>query len=210
MLSQPHTNLSIPVLPGFIVFTGAYARQFQYERLIVLKKKFAVLYVLITSLCLLTLAFVTLHALGFRVNRSNSLPGYVYRITSLGEDEPLKIGDIVLIDLSKISNPVIDRGMERGYVSGAWNQPMLKRIGAIPGDTVDLKDGYLFVNGEAAVKITVASRDSFGGELSSWGTPLTLQPNRYWLTSEPERGFDSRYFGPIDRNAFTHKARPVF
>jgi conjugative transfer signal peptidase TraF len=175
-----------------------------------LKKKFAVLYVLITSLCLLTFVFVVFHSLGCLVNRSSSLPGHVYRITSLKEDEPLKISDIVLIDLSRISNPVIDRGLERGYVSGVWNQPMLKRIGAVPGDSVTLKDGFLLVNGEAAAKITVASRDSFGGELSPWLTPLTLPPNQYWLTSEPERGFDSRYFGPIHRNAFTHRAEPVF
>jgi conjugal transfer pilin signal peptidase TrbI len=175
-----------------------------------LKKKFAVLYVLITSLCLLTFVFVTLHALGYRVNRSNSLPGHVYRITQLDENEPLMTGDIVLIDLSKTSNPVIERGMDRGYVSRAWNQPMLKRIGAVPGDTVTLKDDFLSVNGEATEKITVAPRDSFGGELSPWPTPITLQPNQYWLVSDPERGFDSRYFGPIHRNALTHKANPVF
>ncbi|MDR1508635.1 MAG: S26 family signal peptidase [Synergistaceae bacterium] len=175
-----------------------------------MKKKFAVLYVLTTSLCLLTFAFVLFHALGYRVNRSTSLPGHVYRITAIGENESLIIGDRVLIDLSKVSNPVIKRGMERGYVSKAWNQPMLKQIGAVPGDSVALKDGYLFVNGEAAGKMTIASRDSFGGELFPWPTPITLPPCRYWLTSEPERGFDSRYFGPLDRNAFTHKARPVF
>jgi conjugative transfer signal peptidase TraF len=175
-----------------------------------LKKNFAVLYVLITSLCLFTFVFVAFHALGYRVNRSNSLPGSAYRITPLAENEPLVIGDIVLIDLSQISNPVINQGMERGYVSGAWNQPMLKRIGAVPGDPVTLKDGYLFLNGEAAAKITVASRDSFGGELSPWPTPVTLRLNQYWLVSESERGFDSRYFGPIHRDAFTHRAKPVF
>jgi conjugative transfer signal peptidase TraF len=178
--------------------------------LFVLRRKFAVLYVLVTSFSLLAFAFVMFHALGCRVNRSESLPGHVYRITSLEENEPLKIGDIVLIDLSKISNSVIDRGIERGYVSRAWNQPMLKRIGAIPGGVVVLQDGAMFVNGEGQGKITVASRDSYGGELSPWPTPLTLPPNYYWLVSHPERGFDSRYFGPIHRSAFTHKAEPVF
>jgi conjugative transfer signal peptidase TraF len=178
--------------------------------LIVLKKKFAALCVLATPLCLLALVFVTLHSLGYRVNRSESLPGHVYRITLPGSGEPLAIGDIVLFDLSKISNPVIDRGIERGYVSRAWNQPMLKQIGAIPGDTVVLKDGHMFVNGRAAAKITDASRDSLGGALFPWPTPATLPPDQYWLTSDSERGFDSRYFGPIHRNAFTHKAELVF
>ena len=83
-----------------------------YEGVILaLKKKLAVLYVLVTSFCLPTFAFVTFHALGFRVNRSSSLPGHVYRITPIAENEALTIGDIVLIDLSKISNPVINRGI---------------------------------------------------------------------------------------------------
>jgi conjugative transfer signal peptidase TraF len=175
-----------------------------------LRKKIALFYLLATSLCLIAFAFVLFHASGFRVNRSSSLPGHVYRITSLREGESLKLDDIVLIDLSKISNPVINKGIERGYVSRAWNQPMLKRIGAVPGDTVALKDGHMSVNDGAGVKMTVALRDSFGGELFPWPTPLTLQPDQYWLASESERGFDSRYFGPIHRNAFTHRARPVF
>jgi type IV secretory pathway protease TraF len=58
--------------------------------------------------------------------------------------------------------------------------------------------------------MTVASEDSTGAKLSVYPTPVTLPPGSYWLVSDPERGFDSRYFGPIRRNAFTHRARPVF
>jgi type IV secretory pathway protease TraF len=87
---------------------------------------------------------------------------------------------------------------------------MLKRIGAIPGDTVILEDGFLYVNGAAAeIKITIASRDSYGGELTAWPTPLTLQSGQYWLTSDSDRGFDSRYFGPVHRETFTHRAKPA-
>jgi conjugative transfer signal peptidase TraF len=174
-----------------------------------LRKKIALFYVLVTLLCLTALVFVLSHALGVRVNRSDSLPGILYRIVPLEEGEAINVGDCVLIDISKISNTVIERGIERGYVTRTENQPMLKRIGGIPGDTVVLKDGYLSVNGEST-RITVASRDSFGEELSAWPTPLTLPPDRYWLISDPERGFDSRYFGPLPRTSFTHKAFPVF
>ena len=86
---------------------------------------------------------------------------------------------------------------------------MLKQIGAIPGDTVVLVNGFLYVD-DAAAKITIASRDSDGGTLSAWPTPITLQPGQYWLVSDSERGFDSRYFGPLDERTFTHKAYPVF
>jgi conjugative transfer signal peptidase TraF len=179
---------------------------------ITLRKKIALFYVMVTLLCLVAFAFVLLHAFGLRVNRSDSLAGILYRIVPLEEGEAVNAGDCVLIDLSQISvqsNLVIERAVERGYVTRKTNQPMLKRIAGLPGDAVVLKDGFLSINGET-MKISVASQDSRGGKLSAYPTPITLPPNQYWLTSEPERGFDSRYFGPIDRNAFTHKARPIF
>ena len=162
---------------------------------------------LITSLCLTAFAFILFHATGYRVNRSASLPFLVYKITPLVQEFEIEREDYVLINLSKISNPIIDRGVERGYVN--LREPMLKQIGAIPGDIVRLVDGLLFVNG-VETKITVASNDSDGGELSAWPTPVILQPDQYWLISDPERGFDSRYFGPVSRSTFTHKARPLF
>jgi conjugative transfer signal peptidase TraF len=149
------------------------------------------------------------HALGYRVNRSESLPFLIYKISPLAQGEEIRRGDCVLIGLSKLSNPVITRGMERGYVSKAFNQPMLKRIGAVPGDCVALKDNSITVNGETT-PLYIASKDSYGGELTAWPTPITLQPGQYWLTSDHERGFDSRYFGPIDRSAFTYRAKSVF
>jgi conjugative transfer signal peptidase TraF len=172
-----------------------------------LKRKFAVLYVLITALCAAAFALVFLHGLGYRVNRSASLPFYVYRITALDKDGRIERGDCVLIDLARFPNPVITQGVARGYVN--LREPMLKRIAAVPGDTVTIKDGFLLVNCDP-MRIIVASRDSYGGALSAWPTPVTLLPDQYWLVSDPERGFDSRYFGPVTKEAFTHKACPVF
>jgi conjugative transfer signal peptidase TraF len=174
-----------------------------------LRKKIALFYVLVTLLCLTAFAFMLVHAFGIRLNRSDSLPGIMYRTVPLKEGEAINVGDRVLIDLSKIANPVIERSIERGYVTRTANQPMLKQIAGVPGDAVAIEDGFLSVNGELT-KITVASQDSRGGKLQAYPTPITLPPNRYWLTSDPERGFDSRYFGPIHRDAFTHKAFPLF
>jgi hypothetical protein len=149
-----------------------------------LKKKFALFYILITSLCFLAFDFVLFHALGYRVNRSESLPGSVYRITPLEADEALKTGDIVLIDLSKISNPVIGRGMERGYVSRSWNQPMLKQIGAVPAisaqsaETPSLTRQELFSN---AIPLKIRKREN--------NVPLYVNSH---LLSAPDR--DSRLY----------------
>ena len=165
---------------------------------------------LITSLCFVAFVFILLHSLGYRVNRSASLPLLVYQIAPLVQGQEIQRGEHVIIDLSMLSNPVILLGAERGYVS--LREPMLKQIGAISGDTVVLADGFLFVSGEAEekIKMIIASHDASGRELFAWPTPLTLKDGQYWLISDPEKGFDSRYFGPIDRSAFTHRARPVF
>jgi conjugative transfer signal peptidase TraF len=174
-----------------------------------LKHKIALFYVLVTSLCFTAFALAAIYSLGYRVNLSSSLPGRFYRITPIGRGEGIKPGEYVTIDLSKVSNPVIELGMERGYVSRNLNRLMLKQIGAVPGDTVELRGGFLIING-AASEITVASQDSRGGKLSAYPTPLTLPPDFYWLVSAPDRGFDSRYFGPVHRGAFSHKGIPVF
>jgi conjugative transfer signal peptidase TraF len=172
-----------------------------------LKKKSAVFYVLVTSLCLFALAFAVLHSLGFRVNLSESLPGYLYRVIPLEDGDETERGDRVLIDLSRFHNSVIELGVRRGYVSRS--QKMLKEIGAVPGDTVTLTDGQLFVNGEPR-PMFLSSEDSRGQALYPYPTPLVLSPDCYWLVSVPYRGFDSRYFGPVPRSAFTHRAFRVF
>ena len=171
-----------------------------------MKKKVFALLALFSILCLSAFSLALLHKAGIRVNRSASLPGLLYRVRLLEEGAPIERGDVVLIDLSKVSNSVIDRGVARGYVN--LREPMLKRVAALPGDTVALRGGFLFVN-QDAIKMTVASRDSGGGKLSAWPTPLVLSPDRYWLASDPIRGFDSRYFGPVCRKALTHKATPL-
>ena len=113
----------------------------------------------------------------------------------------------MVMDISRFENPVIGLAVRRGYISR--NQRMLKEIGGIPGDVLEMRDNMLFVNGRPTPMI-LSPKDSRGRALSPYPTPITLAPDFYWLTSAPRGGFDSRYFGPISRNAFTHKARPVF
>jgi conjugative transfer signal peptidase TraF len=172
-----------------------------------MKKKYFVPCFLLLYLTASALFLCSLHSFGYRVNLSESLPGYPYRVYPLEEGEPLKLGDRVLIDLSRFHNPVIGLGIRRGYVSRS--RKMLKEIGAVPGDAVTLMDGQLRVNGKSSPMV-LAPEDSRGGKLHPYPTPLVLPQDCYWLVSVPVGGFDSRYFGPVNRSAFTHKAFRVF
>jgi conjugative transfer signal peptidase TraF len=172
-----------------------------------MRKKIALFYVMLTSLCFLAFAFCLLYSFGFRLNLSESLPGYIYRVTQLEEREMIERGDCALIDLSRFDNSVIELGIRRGYVSRS--QKMLKEIGAIPGDTVVLSGDLLYVNGVTAPMV-ISSEDSRGKALFPYPTPVILSRDHYWLVSIPYRGFDSRYFGPVRRDAFTHRAVSLF
>ena len=172
-----------------------------------MKRKIIIFCALLFILATAAVALFVLFRAGYRVNRSASLPGYVYRLASITIDEPLKHGDCVAIDLNKFHNPVIAQGADRGYVN--FREPMLKKIGGVPGEFVALGKGILLVNDEF-ISLRVASADSLGGLLFAWPTPLVLSADCYWLVSDPARGFDSRYFGPISRFAFTHKAIVIF
>jgi conjugative transfer signal peptidase TraF len=172
-----------------------------------MKKKISTLCVTLLALSVIADIFFLLHGAGLKVNLSKSLPGFVYRAIPLPEEILLSHGDRVLIDLSRFSNPVVELGIKRGYVSR--KQKMLKEIGAVPDDSVALKNNGLYVNGQWR-PMTVSSQDSRGGKLFPYPTPLVISPDHFWLVSAPHLGFDSRYFGPIDRSAFTHVARPIF
>jgi conjugative transfer signal peptidase TraF len=172
-----------------------------------MKKNFRILCVSLSFLAAAILASRSLYSRGYRVNLSESLPGVVYLATPLEAGGMIERGDCVLIDLSRIDNPGIELGIRRGYVSR--KRRMLKEIGAIPGDMVALRDNRLFVN-EGSTPMIVSSGDSRGGELLPYPTPLVLSRDYYWLVSVPYRGFDSRYFGPIHRSTFTHRAERVF
>jgi conjugative transfer signal peptidase TraF len=172
-----------------------------------MKKKLSKLLLALLIFSITVFVFMVLHGVGLRVNTSESLPGILYRAVPLPDDIPVTRGDKVLIDLSQVSSPVIELGIERGYVSR--KRKMLKEIGAVPGDVVLLWENRLYVNG-GFIPMLVASEDSRGGALPRFPTPHILPPNYYWLISTPRLGFDSRYFGPINRAAFTHKANPIF
>lgn len=172
-----------------------------------MKKKLLTFCSLLSFLAAAAFALYSLHAIGYRANLSESLPGYVYLVRPLEPDEVIERGDRVLVDLSRFHSPVIELGIRRGYVSRS--QKMLKETGAVPGDTVEMRDGLLFVNG-VSTPMAVSSEDSRGSPLRAYPTPLVLPECCYWLMSVPHGGFDSRYFGPVRRCAFTHKAELLF
>ena len=79
----------------------------------------------------------------------------------------------------------------------------VKRVVAVPGDVVELKEGKLYVNGVVA--------DSFGHgqtlpQEASISYPYTLEKNKYFLLGDNrENSVDSRSFGAVYRGQILGK-----
>ena len=112
-----------------------------------------------------------------------------------------------LINETPPHNPAISEGMTRRYLTA---HPMVKQVGALPGETVSLSGGRFRVDGRDMGPLTVLSADSQGRPLGAFPTPYTLKAGEFWLVSHPEKGFDSRYFGPVRRTDITHTAVAIF
>ncbi len=72
----------------------------------------------------------------------------------------------------------------------------IKRIIALPGETVAMKQGIVYVNGDKLEELYIPN-----GSFGEWTSdPLTLKDKEYYLLGDNRtNSLDSRYFGPVDR-----------
>src|SRR5262249_12412722 len=89
-------------------------------------------------------------------------------------------------------------------------QPILKRVEAIPGDTVALSPDGVTVNGRRLPGGATAAVDSRGRALphAPWGATVVARDEVWLLTTDVPRSWDSRYFGPVPLDS-VRVARPL-
>jgi conjugative transfer signal peptidase TraF len=106
-------------------------------------------------------------------------------------------------------------GLARGYLGNGdcpgGAEPVLKVIGGLGGDEVDVESGWIAVNGKRLDNSATVTRDSVGRLLTHvvWGKRRVL-PEEVWLFGlNNRRSWDSRYFGPIPLRAIRGVAEPL-
>ncbi len=73
--------------------------------------------------------------------------------------------------------------------------PLIKRVIGVPGDTIAISDGQVYVNGEWLAEPYVHGKFT---DCSSYCGPLTLGPGEYFMMGDNRPvSRDSRSFGPI-------------
>ena len=92
-------------------------------------------------------------------------------------------------------------------------QDFIKRIIALPGDTVMLKDGQLYINGTLLDESNYLNDTVYtnGGDFLKEGESKTIPEGEYFVCGDNRpQSSDSRVFGPVEENNIKGKAWVVY
>ena len=134
-------------------------------------------------------------------NASASVPVGLYRVET---QVTIVRGDLVLAWLPDQARRLAD---ERHYLPA--NVPLVKRIAAMPGDTVCSVGEDISINGTVVAKRL--AMDGQGRPMPSWNGCRMLGSNEVFLlmASVPD-SFDGRYFGSIGADRIVGRLVPVW
>ncbi|MCK9416695.1 signal peptidase I [Candidatus Dojkabacteria bacterium] len=92
-------------------------------------------------------------------------------------------------------------------------QDFIKRIIGIPGDSVMVKDGRVYINGNQLNETNYLAETVYtsGGEYLAEGQTIAIGENEYFVLGDNRpHSSDSRTFGPITENQIKGKAWIVY
>lgn len=144
-----------------------------------------------------------------------------FRIPTSSMEDTLLVGDFLLVNKflygSKI--PFTDfrlpkvRAPERGDVivfrHPTEGKDFIKRCVALPGDTVELKDDILFVNGSPQ-KEGFKTLRGFGGQMSNFGPVQVPEGHIFMMGDNRHNSYDSRAWGALDMQYIKGKAMVMY
>ncbi len=142
---------------------------------------------------------------GYRLNHTDSAPNLIWRITEQRDPE---IGDYVTVCLPK--EFVHDHGIKDiiGLAHGLCGgiPPLLKRVPANLGDTIEINLQGIWVNG------ALLKNSRPAGKLTGIRAPQKFIQGLpdFVVGGNVSTGYDSRYFGAIKRKWITGIAIPIY
>ena len=134
-------------------------------------------------------------------NASTSVPVGLYIVLPTSSPQ---LGDLVLVDPPEdLARFLYGRGyLPRGV-------PMLKRVAALPGQTICRTGAIVRIDGTAVA--AARAEDSGGRPLPSWsGCDRLRQEQILLLNMDTPDSLDGRYFGPLPVSAFRGRAVAIW
>ena len=163
------------------------------------------------AVLLAALALVCVRAAGVWINTSPSIPLGFY-VDASGQ---ARIGEYVRFCPPPL--PEFSMALRRGYLEqgscASGVAPLMKRVLAAKGDVVDIDLAGVRVNGKQLTNSVPLPVDADGNTLGphAGGMHRVLADGEILLMSDADpKGFDARYFGPIQKRWVTSVIRPLF
>ena len=131
-----------------------------------------------------------------------------FSIHSPSMEPALRPGDRVIVDKLRyrLADPrrgdvvVFDKPAQTG--GSAEVKDLVKRIIALPGDEIEVRDGIVYLNGKVLKEPYLRQ-----GTVTTDVARQRLPDDRYWLMGDHrEVSEDSRQFGPVPRSAILGRA----
>lgn len=127
----------------------------------------------------------------------------------------LKVHDRVLVNKLSYRLHDVHRGdvvvFERPANTGSSDdiKDLIKRVVALPGDTIDFKDNRVLINGRLLDEPYIDP--SIPSVKKTWPMPFTVPAKMVFVMGDNrEDSRDSRYFGPIDEKLIVGRAATTF
>ncbi len=123
-------------------------------------------------------------------------PGGIYLLNTWFYRHTLQRGDIVSFANNKTTELISNEGLSSTEADG-----FVKRVIALPGDIVQIRNGFVYVNGEQLNEpYTASAKSTFGGQLLPDCTSLTVPEHKVFVMGDNRKASnDSRHgLGLVD------------
>ena len=170
-----------------------------------------IFFTFIYSCIILFIFFVVAFYFGVRVNLSASYPLGIYLLDKSKKN--YNKNDMVLFcpPQNKIFKDVIQNGYLSFGICPGGITPLHKKIVAVVGDYVMIKDEQVYINNTLQPKSKIFKIDSFGKNIKSIYTGGYITPGEFLPMSDfDERSFDGRYFGTIPLKNIIGHLKPIY
>jgi conjugative transfer signal peptidase TraF len=139
-------------------------------------------------------------ALRIAYNASDSAPRGWYVVV---HPKQLRVGDYVV---ARLPDDIGSIAATRGYLPRSV--PVLKRIAAVEGQRVCVRNALVYVNDEVIAR--TLEIDKSERPLTAWlHCRQLIEGELFLLNAAVPDSFDSRYFGPIDESFVRGRAIPL-
>ncbi|HKV54750.1 MAG TPA: signal peptidase I [Candidatus Binataceae bacterium] len=95
------------------------------------------------------------------------------------------------------------------------SKDFIKRVIGIPGDTVEVKAGVVYLNGQRApdphAHFEKSAAERQESSQADYMNPVTLGPDQYFMMGDNrDHSYDSRFWGPVTRDAIEGRAMFIY